>query len=361
MQQFRKLGTISGALAMAMAAGAAQAEDGYFAGQEVDIIVPFGVGGATYVSARFLEPYFERHLPGNPTVNIIDRPGGGSILGANWFEDNANDDGTTVLFTTSSTSNPFVLGQEEVDYDLASYRVAYSHPFSSVGYINPDLGVEDHTGILDVADQLIYGGIAAAASDLPGLLSFEVLDLPVNTVLGFDGRGPVRLAYERGEVNFDYQFTPVYLTQVVPAIEEGTATPLWTGGSVDDDGNLTARDDIAPDLPSVHEVYVDLYGEEPSGVEWDAFESIASITYAYGLTGYVHPDTPDEALDAFAEAAEAINNDPEFQEESEEVTGGARLNAGLDVEGDIMAALEPSDEVVDYLRELLADKYDVSF
>ncbi len=103
----RKLMTTTAALAATIGlATAAQAQDGYFAGKSIEIVVPFGEGGATFVSAKFLEPYFEKHLPGNPDIDVVSRPGGGSILGANWFEQNAKSDGTTILFTTSSTANP---------------------------------------------------------------------------------------------------------------------------------------------------------------------------------------------------------------------------------------------------------------
>lgn len=357
----RKVMTSTTALVFAAGlATVAQAQDEYFAGKTIDVIVPFGTGGATYVSAKFLEPYFEKHLPGNPGINVIDRPGGGSILGANWFEQNAKPDGTTILFTTSSTANPFVLGQEGVEYRLADYRVAYSHPFGAVAYVSPSTGVTSAENIKEAAVPLIYGGIAAAASDLPALLSFEVLGLDVKSVLGFDGRGPARLAFEQGELNLDYQFTPVYLTQVVPSVESGTAVPLWTGGAMEDNV-LKARDPIAPDLPSVYEVYEMLNGEPSSGIEWDAFQAIASVTYAYGLTGYMHPDTPQEVLDIFEEAVAAINADPEFQAESQEVTGGDRLSAGPDTERAVKAALSPSQEVRDYLRTLLSEKYGVNF
>jgi tripartite-type tricarboxylate transporter receptor subunit TctC len=344
-----------------MTASSVVAQDAYFAGKSIDIIVPFGPGGATFVSAKFLEPYFEKHLPGNPEINVIDRPGGGSILGANWFEQNANSDGTTILFTTSSTANPFVLGQQGVEYKLADYRVAYSHPFSAVAYVSPSTGVTSAADIKNSSSPLIYGGIAAAASDLPGLLSFEVLGIDVKSVLGFNGRGPVRLAFEQGEVNIDYQFTPVYLTQVVPSVEAGTAVPLWTGGSADADGKLTQRDPIAPELPSVYEVYQGMNGMAPEGIEWEAFQGVASVTYAYGLTGYMKPDTPQEVLDIFAKAVADINADPEFQAESQKVTNGARLNAGPATEAAIKAALSPSDEVRTYLKDLLSTKFGVKF
>ena len=215
---------VTALLATAATVATAQAQTDYFAGKSIDVIVPFGQGGATFVSAKFLEPYFEKHLPGNPKINVIDRPGGGSILGANWFEQNAKSDGTTILFTTSSTANPFVLGQQGVEYRLSDYRVAYSHPFGAVAYVSPSTGIEKAEDIKNSDTPLLYGGIAAAASDLPALLSFEVLGLDVRSVLGFSGRGPVRLAFEQGEMNIDYQFSPVYLTQC----HYGLAAPLKT-------------------------------------------------------------------------------------------------------------------------------------
>ncbi|MCG8547327.1 MAG: hypothetical protein MJE12_24275 [Alphaproteobacteria bacterium] len=346
--------------AVAGSAAAASAQE-YYAGKTIKVVVPFSKGGATFVSAKFLEPYFEKHLPGNPSIDVVDRPGGGSILGANWFAKNAKPDGMTILFTTSSTANPFVLGKKEVKYDLAKMRVAYSHPFGAVAYTSPSTGVKSAKDILKPKKPLIYGGIAAAASDLPGLLSFEVLKLNVKSVLGFPGRGPIRLAFERGETNLDYQFTPVYLTQVRSQIEAGKAIPLWSGGSVGADGRLTERDSVNSDVPSVYEVYKTLYGKEPSGQAWDAFQAIASVTYAFGLTGYMPEGTPDKVLKIFDKTVAAINADPAFQKESQEVTGGAKLFPGSVAEPAIKKSLQPSPELKAYLRDLLSKKYKVKF
>jgi tripartite-type tricarboxylate transporter receptor subunit TctC len=361
MDRLKLTTALVGAALSSVAAGTAGAQDGYFAGKDIEVVVPFAPGGATYVSAKFLEPFFERHLPGNPSVTVVDRPGGGSILGANWFQENAKADGTTILFTTSSTSNPYVLGQPEVAYDLADYRVAYSHAFGSVFFVPPALGINSVAELAATTTPLIYGGISAAASDLPAILSFEVLGLPVQSVMGFSGRGPTLLAFQRGETNLEAQFTPVYMTQVVPMVEEDTATPLYTGGTIAADGRLSARDTFAPELPSVFEAYVAIHGKEPSGIEWDAFQAIATSTYAFGLTGYMHPDTPDEVLQIFADAVAAINADPEFIEGSTVITGGTPLMAGVDIETNVRAALQPSDEVRQYLRTLLADKFGVRF
>lgn len=356
-----RLMALAGLGIAAALAGPAHAQQD-FSGQNIHIIVPFSQGGATDVAARFLEPYLEKHLPGNPSVEVINRPGGGSILGANSFAEQAQPDGLTFLFTTSSTANPYILGQEEVNYDLSKMRVGFSLPFGSVAYVSPTTGVESAEELKNPDRPLVYGGIAAAASDLPGLLAFEVLDLDVKTVLGFPGRGPIRLAFERGETNFDYQFTPVYMTQVRQLVDSGKAVPLYTGGFLDAEGNLTERDPVVSDLPSVYELYKTMNnGEEPSGEAWDAFQAIAAVTYAYGLTAYFPEETPQEIIDAYSEAAERINADPEFQEANKEVTGGYELIPGAEAEPALKRALQPSDEVKTYLRDLLSTKYDVTF
>ncbi|QTP56101.1 hypothetical protein HNO51_16265 [Billgrantia sulfidoxydans] len=341
-----------------LAVAPAMAEE-YYAGKSIEMVVPFGEGGAAYVAAKFLEPFLEEHLPGNPQVNVNTRPGGGSILGANWFEQNAEPDGETILFTTSSTSNPFVLGMEAVEYDLAAMRPAFSLPFGAVIYVSPSTGIETPADLHSPNMPLIYGGIAAAASDLPVLLAFELLELDLQTVLGFDGRGPARLAFERGETNIDFQFTPAYMSQVVDMVEAGSAVPIMSGGAVGDDGTLSARDPAFPDYPSVYEVYEELNGEAPSGVEWDAFQAIGATTFNFGLTAYLPKGTPDEVMEVFEEAIAAINDDPDYQSKSEEAVGGYDLLPASTVADALGASLQPSDDVRDYLRDLLSNKYDV--
>jgi hypothetical protein len=134
---------------------------------------------------------------------------------------------------------------------------------------------------------------------------------------------------------------------------------LMTGGSSDADGNFTARDPVISDLPSVYEAYVEIHGSEPEGPAWDAYQAAAALTFEYGLTAWMHPDTPEEALEALAEAVDAINADPQFQERGQDVTGGYQLQRGIDVEDNIKGALNLDPEVEEWLRTLLIEKYNV--
>ena len=353
-------GALAAALAMIPAAGGAQAQYS-FAGKQIEIVVPFAPGGATAVTARFLAPHLEKHLPGKPRVAVVTKPGGGSILGANWVEQNAKPDGLIFLFTTSSTANPFVLGQKGVQYDLLKKRIGFSQSFGPVAYVAPNIGVKTAKDLLKPSKPLAYGGIGAAASDLPVILSFEVLKLNPKVALGFTGRGPIRIAFERGDTNFDFQFTPVYLTQVVPAVQAGKAIPIYTGGSADEKGHFTKRDLVWPNLPSLYEAHQAMYGKAPSGVTWDAYEKAATLTFQYGLTAYMHGDTPQPILDAYNKAVDAMNADPAFQAEAKKVTGGYPLIRGDVAEPHLRAALKAGGAAHDYTKNLLATKYKVRF
>jgi hypothetical protein len=331
----------------------------FYGGKTIDVIVPFAPGGAGEVTTRFVTPFLSKHIPGNPSFNVTTMPGGGSILGANHFEKQGKGDGLLILSTTSSSAFPFMFKQQGVQYNLGNKRVGYSVTLGPVVYASPATGIAKPADLLKPKIPLVYGGIAAAASDLPVLVSFELLGFPVKSVLGFPGRGPIRLAFERGETNLDFQFMSVYLTQVRALVENKKAVPLYTGGAPDAQGNFTARDPVEKNLPSAYEAYKAIHNKEPSGVVWDAYQATSALTFQYCITGWMPADTPQAAIDAFAIGCVKANADPEFQERSKKVTGGYSIQAGKDVEKNIKAALGVRPEVASYLRDLLTKKYNV--
>jgi tripartite-type tricarboxylate transporter receptor subunit TctC len=332
---------------------------GFFAGKTIDVIVPFAAGGAADVTTRFVAPFLTKHLPGNPNFNITNLGGGGSILGANQFEKQGKGDGLTILSTTSSSAFPYILKQKGVEYDLSNKRVAYAIAIGPVVYASPDTGIQTVADLKKPKTGLVYGGIGATASDLPVLLAFELLGLNVKTVLGFQGRGPIRLAFERGETNFDFQFTSVYLTQVKSQVEAKKAVALFTGGSSDANGKFTQRDPVVKELPSTYEVFKTLNNKEPSGAVWGAYEMASALTFEYGVTGWMPAGTPQAALDAFSVAAAKVNADPDFIAKGEKVTGGYKLQDGKAIEKNVKAALTSNPEVIQYLSKFLTEKYNV--
>lgn len=294
-----------------------------FAGKRVEFIVPFGTGGGSDAWARFYAPRLQKHLPGQPVVAVKNMQGAGSTKGANYFARSAETDGLMVLGTSGSTQFPFLLGDKRVEYDYNKWEAVLATPVGGVAYISADLGVksasaEDMKKLQKVA--MKFGSQGATSLDLVPLLAFDILGLKVDGVFGMKGRGPARLAFERGELKIDYQTTPAYIKNVLPLVKAGKAVPLMSWGMLDDDGNLV-RDPNFPDLPHVGEVYKAMHGKEPKGPAWTAWRAFMAAGYPAQKMILVRKDTPKEIKDAWNKAAADTVNEPGFKEAAAKALG----------------------------------------
>ena len=344
---------------MGVLATPALAGQPYYAGKTVEIIVPFGEGGGTDVWARFMAPYLQRYLDGNPRVVVRNIPGGESITGSNWFAANARPDGLMLLGSSATTVFHWLLERPQVRYDFNRLVPVVVTATGGVIYAAPS-AVRSVQDLLRPARPLIYGGISATGLDLVTLLTFEVLGLNVRSVLGFEGRGPARLAFERGETTIDYQTTSAYLTQVVPLVEEGKAVPLMSFGLLTGPGRVE-RDPAVPELPSVPEVYQTLHGGAPEGPAWRAYLATMTAGFAYQKVLWVPDGTPEAVLAAFDRAVDRMNADPEFHRQGEAVLGGYPTFRASQVREAVRDAFSLPPEVRRYLQELLSSRYGVRF
>ena len=349
---------LSVALAAALASSALAGQP-YYAGKTVEIIVPFGEGGGTDVWARFMAPYLQKYLDGNPRVIVRNMPGGEGMAGSNWYAANARPDGRLLLGSSATSVFHWLLGRPQVRYDFHQMVPVVVTATGGAIYASPT-AVRSVRDLLNPARPLVYGGISATGLDLVTLLTFEVLGLNVRSVLGFEGRGPARLAFERGETTIDYQTTSAYLTQVVPLVQEGKAVPLMSFGLLTGPGRVD-RDPAVPDLPSVPEVHQMLYGRPPEGPSWRAYLATMTAGFAYQKVLWVPSGTPEEALEAFDRAVERMNADPEFHRQGEAVLGGYPTFSGSQVADAVRDAFTLPLEVRNYVLDLLRTKYGVRF
>lgn len=322
----------------------------------VRLAVPYAAGGGTDTWARFVAPYLEKHVEGGPSVLVENVPGGESITGSNQFVQSGGTNGESLLVTSGTTYFQALLGQPEVEFDFAKMRPLMLNGTGGVVYVSSATGIEDTQDLVDFTDPLVYGGISSTGLDLSLLQAMDVLDIDIDATFGFEGRGPARLALERGEVNLDYQTTSAYQTQVQPMVDAGTAVPLFSFGVLED-GEIV-RDPSLPDLPTLEEVYEEINGEAPSGPAYEAYRAFLIPGFVYQKGIWANEGTPDAIVDAFREATAAIAEDEEFISSSEEVLGGYPLVSGEVAQEDLAAAFQISDEVRQYTLDLLETEYD---
>ena len=325
----------------------------------VDLVIPFAEGGGTDVWARFLAPYLEKHAEGNPKFVPENVPGGESITGANQYVRQGGTDGKKVLVTSGSTYLPALLRRKEVQYDFTKMRLLLLNGTSGVIYGSKESGLTKGADLTNPPKPLKYGGISATGADLSLLQAFDLLGVDLDATFGFEGRGPARLALERGEINIDYQTTSAYQTQVEPMVQSGKAVPLMSYGAVDESGN-PIRDPNLPDIPTVEEVYEQIHGKKPEGPAYEAYRSVllASMIYQKGI--WANEGTPDSLVKAYSDAAKKIAEDPDFQAKSKDVLGGYPLHPGGEIEDVLLDAFKISDAARAYVIDLLRTKHDTA-
>lgn len=351
---FCLLGTI---LALALAPRAVAAEVN-FAGQTVELTIPFGVGGGSDQWARVYQPYLSKHLPGNPTVVVKNVPGGGGITGANQFVARARPNGLQILGTSGSNQIPYLLGDKRVRYDYRDLIIVLGSPVGGVAYISPKTGVKKLTDLKNFKGELQFASQGATSLDLVPILAFEVLGLKVKAIFGYKGRGPGRVAFEQGEVNIDYQTTPAFIKSVKPLIDAGTAVPLFSWGHLDDEGRLV-RDPVVRDLPHFVEAYEMIHGKKPAGPAFDAWKAFFVAGFAVQKPMWLPKGTPPDIVKAYRDAARKIIQDPQFKKDIDAKLGGYPQYVGEAARKAFQEGMTVPPASMRWLKQWLGDRFKV--
>ena len=173
----------------------------FFAGRTVTMLVGSGAGGTTDITARALGRHLGRHIPGNPTVVVVNMPGGGSVTMSNHVYRSAPKDGTTLGYALPGIVTAQLLEPDRARYDGREINWIGS-PLKYTGIISV-LSTAPAT-TLDAAKEteVFIGttGRGSPAHQFPAIVQ-ALLDLRFRLVTGYQSSNDVVLAMERGEVH----------------------------------------------------------------------------------------------------------------------------------------------------------------
>ena len=178
------------------------AQENFFKGQTIRLIVGLAPGGGFDAYSRVIARHIGKHIPGNPTTIVENMPGAASLLAANYVYKVAKPDGLTIGNFVGGLSFQQMLGLPGVEFDAVKFE------FLGVpAQDNFMIGVAKSTGITTIEQWkasgtvIKIGGVApgGGTDDIPKVLKAS-LGLPLQLVSGYKGTGPVRLAFNAGEV-----------------------------------------------------------------------------------------------------------------------------------------------------------------
>ena len=176
------------------------AQEPFYAGKTVTLVVGYSAGGGYDIYARMLARHYGRHIPGNPNVIVQNMPGAASMTSVRYLDATAPKDGTVI-----TTFDPGLITQVLT----ADKPVVNFANFQWVGTLLRDIRIcyaWSATGIKTFGDMMkrkeFLIGTTAKGSNayVNGAILRNVFKAPVRQIAGYPGSNEQRLALERGEL-----------------------------------------------------------------------------------------------------------------------------------------------------------------
>ncbi len=222
---------ILAAVAVCVAVGASpvSAQEPFYKGKRLTLLVNFDAGSATDIDARVFARHFIKHVDGAPQLIIQNMPGGGGANGTMYLGEVAPKDGTVVGFLTATAWN-FAAEPERFRVDFKTYEHIGYTGGTAVYYMRKDVppGINKPTDIVK-AKGLVSGGVnARTGRDISIRLTLDILGVPFRHVTGYGSGERARLALQRQEIHLYADTTPGYRGAVEGTlVKDGTVIPLW--------------------------------------------------------------------------------------------------------------------------------------
>jgi len=184
--------------ASAIQPAAADAIADFYKNRTVTLYVGYGPGAGYDTYARTVARHLGKHIPGNPNVIVVNRPGAGSLVLTNELYNVMPKDGTAFGLVARGVAMEPLLGNEKAKFDARN--------FSWIGSANKEVSLciaWHNTPIRTFEDlfteEMLVGGIGGDTNTFPKVLN-HVLGTKLKLIAGYAGGGALALAMEQGEV-----------------------------------------------------------------------------------------------------------------------------------------------------------------
>src|SRR5882724_6517546 len=320
------------------------AQDLPYKGKTIRVIVGFPSGGGADAEGRVLARHLGKYIPGNPTLIVQNMPGAGGLTASNWFEELAKPDGLTLYYCVGSTAvTQQAFGAEGVKFNLRSWEMLGSvDRAASVVLVRPDK-LERLTN-KEKPSLAIGARNGEDAWSTIFLWGAEYLNWNVRWILGYQGGGELRMAFERGEAD-------LYATANLITLRELIGTgfrPLTQQGKLTGAGSFQRRPEFK-DVPTFDEL---LGNRRPTGDVWAAYVTWAGSD-AVGRPLFAPRNTPRPLVQTLREAFGKLEGDKEFTAELKKVGGDdADLLLAKDAEPILRQVLTVSPGVQEFVKAI---------
>ena len=173
----------------------------FYKGKQIRVIVRTTSGTDYDAYSRLLARYMGKHIPGNPSMIVVNMTGGGGIIAANYMAEVAPHDGTVIGIVSQGLAVDQALeASKQLKANLREFgwiaNVNFSNQLLVVWHTSPTKTLED------AKKQVATIGTTGAGSASVQYPSFynNILGTKFKIVFGYQSGAYIDLAMERGEV-----------------------------------------------------------------------------------------------------------------------------------------------------------------
>jgi tripartite-type tricarboxylate transporter receptor subunit TctC len=179
----------------------AQSVEEFYRGHQVQLLIGFPVANAYDTYGRAVARHLGKHIPGNPAVIPVNRPGAGSLNAANFLYNGAPKDGSVIGHFNRSVPLEPLMGNAAARFD--------ARKFTWLGSVGNEVSVcvGWHTAAVktwsDFMTKDFVAGAAAMGADtgvFPQVLK-NVFGARIKIITGYPGGAEMSLAMEKGEID----------------------------------------------------------------------------------------------------------------------------------------------------------------
>lgn len=180
----------------------AHAQEDFYKGKTVKVIVSSSAGGGYDAYARLISRHMPKYLPGEPTMIVVNMPGADGIVAGNHIFNLADKDGTAI-----GTFNRYIilmqlLGNEQAKFKPGEFQwLGTTASYSDNSYLLVIRSALPHKTAEDLRNPAMPAiHIGNSGTDVPQVLQ-EALGLNFKIVSGYKGSDDMELAFNRSEVD----------------------------------------------------------------------------------------------------------------------------------------------------------------
>jgi len=313
-------------------------------GKSLNMIISSAAGGGTDAYGRVTLPYFEKYLPGSPSIVARNIPGADGLQGMNYMVQQVAPDGLTFIVNANTTADPLNYRKPQAHFNPADFVViGGAGRGGEVLLINKDAEkrLTDKGAAPVVMGSL--GGIPRSGMQMTAW-GIELLGWNAKWVVGYRGTNELMLALERGEIDMTATGN-LFLVQKL--IATGQFKIVAQSGTIKDNV-LVGRPDFG-DAPLMTKMVEGKVKDPLAAKAFDYWSAIAVTDKWMALP----PKTSKTITDMYRTAYDKTIKDPEFLDGVKKISDDFVPMRNQDVEALIHKLDRLPNEATEYMTVLL--------